>query len=61
MANLKAAGVEQRATIATAGMRKLPFENASFDAVVTSYAIDHRLRRQPAGALRDCSRGQAGR
>ena len=45
LANLKAAGVDQRATIATADMRKLPFEPAAFDAVVSAYAIDH-LNRQ---------------
>jgi len=45
LANLKAAGVEQRATIQAGDMRKLPFENGSFDAVVSSYAIDH-LRRE---------------
>src|SRR4051794_7657571 len=39
--NLKAAGVADRATIATADMRKLPFEAASFDAVVSCYAMDH--------------------
>ena len=39
--NLKAAGVVDRATIATADMRKLPFEAASFDAVVSCYAMDH--------------------
>ena len=43
-ANLKAAGVEQRATVETADMRKLPFEPAAFDAVVSAYAIDHLSR-----------------
>jgi len=41
MANLKAAGVEHRATIQTADMRKLPFDSGTFDAAVSSYAIDH--------------------
>lgn len=45
MRNLKAAGVDQRATVETADMRKLPFEPASFDAAVSAYAIDH-LRRE---------------
>ncbi len=40
-ANLRAAGVEQRTTIQRADMRELPFETASFDAVVSSYAVDH--------------------
>ncbi|HLX43270.1 MAG TPA: class I SAM-dependent methyltransferase [Bryobacteraceae bacterium] len=41
MANLKAAGVDQRASIQTGDMRKLPFEPSSFDAIVSAYAIDH--------------------
>ena len=41
LSNLKAAGVEQRATIQTGDMRKLPFEAATFDAVVSTYAVDH--------------------
>src|SRR5438477_5576028 len=40
MSNLKAAGVEQRASIQAGDMRKLPFESAVFDAIVSSYAID---------------------
>jgi ubiquinone/menaquinone biosynthesis C-methylase UbiE len=44
LANLKAAGVEQRATIQTADMRRLPFEPGAFDAVVSAYAIDHLNR-----------------
>src|SRR6185436_10538927 len=41
MAKLRAAGVEQRATTQAGDMRKLPFEPAGFDAIVSSYAIDH--------------------
>jgi ubiquinone/menaquinone biosynthesis C-methylase UbiE len=41
LSNLTAAGVEDRATIMQADMRKLPFEPATFDAIVSSYAIDH--------------------
>jgi ubiquinone/menaquinone biosynthesis C-methylase UbiE len=48
LANLKAAGVEQRATIVTADMRKLPFDPGAFDAIVSAYAIDH-LNRQGIG------------
>ena len=44
IANLKTAGVDQRATIQTADMRQLPFEPASFDAIVSAYAIDHLNR-----------------
>jgi len=54
--NLKAAGVEQRATIETADMCKLPFENASFDAIVSSYAIDHLSRDGIKQALGEAAR-----
>jgi SAM-dependent methyltransferase len=40
-ANLRAAGVDGRAKIETADMRTLPFPDASFDAIVSAYAIDH--------------------
>jgi len=56
MTNLKAAGVEQRATIETADMRKLPFEDASFDAIVSSYAIDHLGRDGIKQALGEAAR-----
>jgi uncharacterized protein (TIGR03437 family) len=36
-----AAGVADRAAVATADMRKLPFDEVSFDAVLSSYAMDH--------------------
>lgn len=56
LANLKAAGVDGRATIETSDMRKLPFEAASFDAIVSAYAIDH-LRRDGIGeALAEAAR-----
>jgi arsenite methyltransferase len=54
--NLKAAGVEQRATIATADMRKLPFESGSFDAIVSSYAVDHLNRDGIKQALSEAAR-----
>ena len=54
--NLKAAGVEQRATIETADMRKLPFEAASFDAIVSSYAVDHLNRDGIKQALSGAAR-----
>jgi SAM-dependent methyltransferase len=41
LANLKIAGVDQRVSIETADMRKLPFQAAAFDAIVSAYAIDH--------------------
>ena len=56
LANLKAAGVDQRATIATADMRKLPFEAAAFDAVVSAYAIDHLNRQGTDQSLAEAAR-----
>ena len=56
LANLKAAGVGQRATITTADMRKLPFEPAVFDAVVSAYAIDHRNRQGTDQSLAEAAR-----
>ena len=56
LANLKAAGVEQRASIATADMRKRPFPAAEFDAVVSSYAIDHLSRDGTREALVEAAR-----
>jgi ubiquinone/menaquinone biosynthesis C-methylase UbiE len=56
LANLKAAEVEQRATIATADMRKLPFEPAAFDAIVSAYAIDHLNRQGTDQALAEAAR-----
>jgi ubiquinone/menaquinone biosynthesis C-methylase UbiE len=41
LSNLRAAGVDQRVSIQPADMRQMPFEPASFDAVVSTYAIDH--------------------
>ena len=56
LANLKAAGVEKRAAIETADMRKLPFEAASFDAIVSSYAVDHLNRDGIKQALTEAAR-----
>src|SRR6266478_5459477 len=56
LANLKAAGVEQRATIETADMRKLPFEPGAFDAIVSAYAIDHLNRQGTDQALAEAAR-----
>ena len=41
LANFRAAGVEQRASIQPGDMRNMPFEPSSFDAVISAYAIDH--------------------
>ncbi|MDQ6760436.1 MAG: class I SAM-dependent methyltransferase [Acidobacteriota bacterium] len=56
LANLKAAGVDQRATIATADMRELPFGPAAFDAVVSAYAIDHLNRQGTDESLAEAAR-----
>ena len=56
LANLKAAGVDARATIETADMRQLPFDSASFDAIVSAYAIDHLGRQGIQEALAEAAR-----
>lgn len=56
LSNLKAAGLEHRATIQAGDMRKLPFEAATFDAVVSTYAIDHLNRDGIPVALSEASR-----
>lgn len=56
LANLKAAGVDQRASIVTADMRKLPFHPAEFDAVVSAYAMDHLGRAGSDQALAETAR-----
>jgi ubiquinone/menaquinone biosynthesis C-methylase UbiE len=56
LANLKAAGVEQRAAIQAGDMRRLPFEPAAFDAIVSSYAIDHLNRAGIDQALGEAAR-----
>lgn len=56
LANLKAAGVERRATIQTADMRELPFGPAAFDAIVSSYAVDHLNRAGVQKALAEAAR-----
>ncbi len=56
LANLKAAGVDARATVQKADMRKLPFEPATFDAVVSAYAIDHLNRKGIGESLSEAAR-----
>ncbi len=56
LANLRAAGLEHRAAIQTGDMRKLPFEAAAFDAVVSTYAIDHLNRDGVTASLSEASR-----
>jgi SAM-dependent methyltransferase len=40
-ANFRAAGFDRRATVESGDMRELSFPDASFDAIVSAYAIDH--------------------
>jgi len=56
LANFRAAGFGARATVVTADMRALPFPDASFDAVVSAYAIDHLDREGAAKALAEAAR-----
>jgi len=56
LSNFQAAGVDQRATIVTADMRKLPFDSATFDAIVSAYAVDHLSRQGSAQALAEAAR-----
>src|SRR4051794_32727441 len=44
VSNLNQAGVANRTQVVTADMRQIPFPDATFDAVVSSYAIDHLSR-----------------
>src|ERR1039457_5073519 len=53
--NLKAAGVEQRADLQAGDMRQMPIESASFDGVVSAYAIDHLNRDGMRKALGEAS------
>lgn len=56
MANLRAAGVADRASIVAADMRKIPFPDATFDAVVSAYAVDHLGREGSKQALVEAAR-----
>ena len=56
MANFEAAGVDGRASIQPGDMRKMPLDAASFDAVVSAYAIDHLGREGRANALAESAR-----
>lgn len=41
LANARAAGVDSRLSARSADMRELPFEDGTFDAVMSAYAVDH--------------------
>lgn len=56
MANLRAAGVDTRATILAGDMRKLPLPGESVDAAVSAYAMDHVGREGAGQALAEAHR-----
>jgi ubiquinone/menaquinone biosynthesis C-methylase UbiE len=56
LTNLKAAHVDQRASITTADMREIPFPDASFDAAISCFAIDHLNRDGIPKALSEAAR-----
>ena len=55
-ANARAAGVEARLEAAVGDMRKMPFEEAVFDAAVSAYAIDHLGREDVERTLAEVAR-----
>jgi SAM-dependent methyltransferase len=55
-ANVRAAGAENRLEVQAGDLRKLPFEAGSFDAAVSTYAIDHLGRKGEPQALAEMSR-----
>lgn len=56
LSNLKAAGLAERTTIVSADMRKLPFDNATFDAAISAYAMDHLNREGSKRAIAEAAR-----
>ena len=56
MRNAGIAGVAGRAGARVGDMRELPFGDAEFDAVVSSYAIDHLRRAERATAIGEVAR-----
>jgi SAM-dependent methyltransferase len=54
--NATTAGVSDRLAVTSADMREIPFPAASFDAVVTAYAIDHMARKESVRALNEIHR-----
>jgi ubiquinone/menaquinone biosynthesis C-methylase UbiE len=56
MKNARIAGVAERAAARVGDMRELPFSDAEFDAVVSSYAIDHLRRAERPKAIAEVAR-----
>ena len=60
-ANAAAGGVAGRLEVQIADMREMPLENASFDAAVSAYAIDHLRTDDVARTLGEVNRILRGR
>ena len=56
MKNARIAGVADRAAARVGDMRQLPFGDGEFDAVVSSYAIDHLRRAERPKAIAEVAR-----
>jgi SAM-dependent methyltransferase len=56
MRNARIAGVAERAAARVGDMRQLPFGDGEFDAVVSSYAIDHLRRAERSKAIAEVAR-----
>jgi arsenite methyltransferase len=56
MKNARIAGVADRADARVGDMRQLPFSDGAFDAVVSSYAIDHKRREERPKAIAEVAR-----
>ena len=56
MRNARLAGVDGRAAARVGDMRELPFGDGEFDAVVSSYAIDHLRRAERPKAIAEVAR-----
>ena len=54
--NFAVAGISDRAAIQEGDMRSLPFDDSSFDAAVSSYAIDHLRPPEIPVALAETAR-----
>ena len=56
LANAAVAGAADRVEVTTGDMRSLPFEDGSFDGIVSTYAIDHLNSEGITKALAEASR-----
>jgi SAM-dependent methyltransferase len=56
LTNARIGGVADRIEVQTADMRKLPFPDSSYDAAVSTYAIDHLRRDDIPVALNEVAR-----